>query len=71
MSAPPSSLARHLPSAFTAEELRARARREATKAWRGAAPILVIALDDERLSWPERELVRQLGDRLNGREGAA
>ena len=29
--------------------------------------VLAVALDDERLSWPERELVRQLGDKLYGR----
>jgi hypothetical protein len=28
--------------------------------------ILVVAEDDPRLSWPERELVRQIGDRLHG-----
>jgi hypothetical protein len=27
----------------------------------------LLALDDERLTWPERELVRQLGERLYGR----
>jgi len=29
--------------------------------------LLAVSLDDERLSWPERELVRQLGERLYGR----
>jgi hypothetical protein len=29
--------------------------------------ILAVAIDDERLSWPERELVRQLGDKLYGK----
>ena len=29
--------------------------------------VLAVAVDDERLSWPERELVRQLGERLYGR----
>nr|CRH06597.1 Conserved protein of unknown function [Candidatus Magnetococcus massalia] len=28
--------------------------------------ILVISEDDSRLTWPERELVQQLGDRLYG-----
>lgn len=28
--------------------------------------LLAISLDDERLTWPERELVRQLGERLYG-----
>ena len=29
--------------------------------------ILVIAANDHRLTWPERELVRQLGVKLYGR----
>jgi hypothetical protein len=29
--------------------------------------LLAVALDDPRLTWPERELVRQLGERLYGR----
>jgi hypothetical protein len=29
--------------------------------------ILAVAADDERLTWPERELVRQLGERLYGK----
>lgn len=29
--------------------------------------VLVISLDDLRLSWPDRELVKQLGNRLYGR----
>jgi hypothetical protein len=28
--------------------------------------LLAVSLDDERLTWPERELVRQLGERLYG-----
>ncbi len=28
--------------------------------------VLVISADDRRLSWPERELVRQLGEKLYG-----
>jgi len=28
--------------------------------------LLVISPDDERLAWPERELVRQLGEKLYG-----
>ncbi len=31
--------------------------------------VLVIAENDERLSWPERELVRQLGEKLYGNGG--
>ena len=33
--------------------------------WR-AQGVLVIEVDDQRLTWPERELVRQLGERLYG-----
>jgi hypothetical protein len=29
--------------------------------------VLAVAVDDERLTWPERELVRQLGDKLYGK----
>jgi hypothetical protein len=29
--------------------------------------VLVVSADDHRLSWPERELVRQIGSRLYGR----
>lgn len=28
--------------------------------------LLAVAVDDERLSWPERELVRQVGEKLYG-----
>lgn len=28
--------------------------------------ILVIAVDDDRLTWPERELVKELGTKLYG-----
>jgi len=28
--------------------------------------VLAVAVDDDRLTWPERELVRQLGERLYG-----
>ena len=34
--------------------------------WRDQG-VLAVSIDDERLSWPERELVRQLGDKLYGR----
>jgi hypothetical protein len=27
--------------------------------------MLAVSLDDHRLSWPERELVRQLGEKLH------
>ncbi|KNX39879.1 hypothetical protein ROE7235_03218 [Roseibaca ekhonensis] len=28
--------------------------------------VLAVSVDDDRLTWPERELVRQLGERLYG-----
>jgi len=28
--------------------------------------LLAVALDDQRLTWPERELIRQLGEKLYG-----
>lgn len=28
--------------------------------------VLAVSLDDERLTWPERELIRQLGEKLYG-----
>ncbi len=32
--------------------------------------VLVVAEDDQRLTWPERELVKQLGARLYGPRSA-
>ena len=34
--------------------------------WRETG-LFAVALDDQRLTWPERELVRQLGEKLYGR----
>ncbi|WP_424931913.1 hypothetical protein [Amaricoccus macauensis] len=28
--------------------------------------VLAVSVDDDRLTWPEQELVRQLGDKLYG-----
>ena len=33
--------------------------------------ILVVSPEDQRLTWPERELVRQLGEKLYGKRRAA
>ena len=30
--------------------------------------ILVVSADDHRLTWPEREFVRQIGEKLYGKE---
>lgn len=38
--------------------------------WRDQG-VLVVSAEDERLSWPERELVRQLGEKLYGRRQEA
>jgi len=32
--------------------------------------VLAIGLDDHRLTWPERELIRQLGEKLYGKRPA-
>ena len=29
--------------------------------------LLAVSVDDDRLTWPERELVRQLGEKLYGK----
>lgn len=29
--------------------------------------MLVVSVNDQRLTWPEREFIRQLGDRLYGK----
>jgi hypothetical protein len=28
--------------------------------------LLAVSIDDQRLSWPERELIRQIGEKLYG-----
>jgi hypothetical protein len=32
--------------------------------------LLAVSLEDARLTWPERELIRQLGDKLYGKPPA-
>jgi len=64
-----SSLGRYLPrAAASLAEMEALRRR----AWRQDG-VLSLRDGDDRLTWPERELVRQLGDRLYGAryDGAA
>jgi len=29
--------------------------------------LMAVSIDDQRLTWPERELVRQLGEKLYGK----
>ena len=43
----------------------ASATRVKREGWREQG-VLVVSPDDERLSWPERELVRQLAEKLYG-----
>jgi hypothetical protein len=33
--------------------------------------ILAVSVDDDRLTWPERELIRQLGEKLYGKRPEA
>ena len=33
--------------------------------------LLAVAVDDDRLTWPERDLVRQLGEKLYGKRPEA
>jgi len=58
---PRSDLGRHQPKRIDAEAAKRTGWR---KYW-----ILVVAEQDPRLSWPERELVRHLGVKLYGRRG--
>ncbi len=32
--------------------------------------ILVVSADDDRLTWPEREFIRQIGEKLYGKRTA-
>jgi hypothetical protein len=54
----PSNLGRHQPTSIDAEA-------EKRTGWRRHG-ILVVAEQDTRLSWPERELIRQIGAKLYG-----
>lgn len=59
---PASKMTTHLPrAAASKEELEAMRRR----AWQKEG-VLSLRDGDDRLTWPERELVRQLGERLYG-----
>jgi hypothetical protein len=31
--------------------------------------LLAVSVEDDRLTWPERELIRQLGEKLFGKRG--
>ncbi|CAA7624197.1 MULTISPECIES: hypothetical protein [Rhodospirillales] len=53
----------YFPKGFGGE--RRDAERVKRDGWRESG-VLVIAEDDQRLTWPERELIRQLGQKLYG-----
>ncbi len=55
---------RYLPKGFGGER---RDPEEVKRAGWMERGVLVIAEDDDRLTWPERELVRQLGAKLYGK----
>lgn len=65
MSAIQSSLSRFIPSQTSSEELEAVKR----DGWRKQG-ILVVSKADPRLSWPEVEMVNQLGESLYGPSSA-
>jgi hypothetical protein len=58
-----SCLGRHQPTPFDAEAAKRAGWRE--------HGMLVVAECDPRLTWSEREMVRQLGARLYGRRSAS
>lgn len=57
------------PSGWTEAEIRARAQAKAREAWR-QSQILVVSLHDPRLDAWQREMVRRLGDFLDGGQTA-
>jgi hypothetical protein len=61
MSEPRSYLGRYQPNPIDVEA-------EKRTGWRQHG-ILVVSAEDHRLTWPERELVRQLGRKLYGPPG--
>lgn len=48
------------PRAFDAERVKKNAFDEG---------ILVVKLDDPRIAWPERQMLKQVGERIYGRPG--
>lgn len=55
---------RHFPKGYGGE--RRAPEQVKREGWREQG-VLVIAEDDPRLTWPERELVKQLGSKLYGK----
>jgi len=61
------SLERRAASGFTAEQIAASTRAQQAKG--AQAGVLVIHEADDMLTWPERELVRQLLGKVRQRAG--
>ena len=59
---PRCALGRMVPTTVGAEPIK-------TASWRDHR-LLVVALDDPRLGWADRELVRTIGDKLYGTQEA-
>lgn len=55
-SSPRCNLGRLQPNKIDAEKIK-------REGWKNDK-ILVVKADDERLSWPERELIKQIGDKI-------
>lgn len=55
---------RFMPKGFGGE--RRDADRVKREGWKEQG-LLAVAVDDDRLTWPEQELVRQLGEKLCGK----
>ncbi len=56
------NLGRMQPKQIDAEKIK-------REAW-GNDGILVVKVDDERLSWPEKELIKQIGNKIyNNKKG--
>ncbi|GIX11781.1 hypothetical protein [Elioraea sp.] len=58
---------RWLPKGYGGE--RRSAEEIKREGWREQG-LLVVSAEDQRLTWPERELIRQLGERLYGRRAS-
>ena len=62
------ALYRRAASGFGPDD-QARSQRVCAEAWRQDG-ILVVRADDPSLTWPERELVRQLGEKRFGKRNS-
>jgi len=55
------------PSSFTPEQITARSRKEQVAA--AATGLLVVSVNDDRLPWPEKQMVEHLLGWVVGRAG--